>query len=353
VPSVALPVGISFYTFQAISYLADVHRGDVVPQRNPLYFGAYLAMFPQLIAGPIVRYETIAAELSQRRENLQEFAAGVRRFAIGLGKKVLIANTMGQIADAVLEAGPAVGALPAWYAFVAYAFQIYFDFSGYSDMAIGLGRMFGFHFLENFNYPYIAKSVTDFWRRWHISLSTFFRDYVYISLGGNRVNRGRWVFNVMAVWALTGLWHGARWNFVCWGVYFGVLLIGERLLWGGRLERLPSAVQHLYAVFLFLLGWVIFRIEDFGQMGAWFAALFGGYGGGQVVTLSALNVLHHYPWFLVAAIGATPLVAHGLKRLDEAPVAGWLADAGVMVTMVCSILVLVMDGFNPFLYYRF
>ena len=232
IPQIALPIGISFYTFQAISYLVDVYRGTVKPQRNPVFFGTYLSMFSQLIAGPIVRYQTIENEMLGRQEKASDFAAGLERFCLGLGKKVLIANTMGYVADTLLAAPPTIGAFPAWVAFIAYAFQIYFDFSGYSDMAIGLGRMFGFHFLENFRYPYTATSVTDFWRRWHISLSTFFRDYVYIPLGGNRVGRGRWIANLLVVWALTGLWHGASWNFVLWGCYYGILLIGEKLLWG-------------------------------------------------------------------------------------------------------------------------
>ncbi len=232
IPQIGLPIGISFYTFQAISYLVDVYRGEVRPQKNPVFFGTYLAMFAQLIAGPIVRYKTIEEELLERRESTREFALGLERFCAGLGKKVLIANTMGYVADAILAQSPTVGLLPAWFAFIAYSFQIYFDFSGYSDMAIGLGRMFGFHFLENFNYPYTARSVTDFWRRWHISLSSFFRDYVYIPLGGNRVSTLRWIVNLLVVWGLTGMWHGASWNFALWGCYYGVLLIGERCPFG-------------------------------------------------------------------------------------------------------------------------
>jgi alginate O-acetyltransferase complex protein AlgI len=353
VPHVALPIGISFYTFMAVSYLVDVYRRRVRPQPNPLCFGTYLTMFPHLIAGPIVRYETIEGEIVGRRENLADFALGLRRFCIGLGKKVLIANTMGKVADALLAQDPTVGALPAWAAIAAYSFQIYFDFSAYSDMAIGLARMFGFHFLENFNYPYIAQSVTDFWRRWHISLSSFFRDYVYIPLGGSRVGSARRTVNLMAVWALTGLWHGASWNFVCWGSYFGLILIAEKLFWGRMLERLPAVARHGYTILVFTMGWVMFRIEDFALMGKWFGALFGAYGLGHPSTLGALGLLHHWPWYLVAAVGATPAIARLLARAEEqrwGRCAYFLAALGIFAW---SSVALVLDGFNPFIYFRF
>ena len=318
-----------------------------------MLYTAYHAMFPQLIAGPIVRYATIANEMLGRRENLAEFNLGLERFCLGLGKKVLIANTMGYVADAVLIAPPTVGALPAWMAFLAYAFQIYFDFSGYSDMAIGLGRMFGFHFLENFNYPYTATSVTDFWRRWHISLSSFFRDYVYIPLGGNRVSTPRWVVNLMVVWGLTGLWHGASWNFGFWGCYYGILLIGERLLWGRMLQRLPTVFQHVYAMMAVLLGWVFFRVEGFSAPVDWIIALFGGYGLGNLATLNALGVLHLWPWLIVAAIASTPWPRALVRHVIVRPLRGAVHVSWATFILGWSTLALVIGGFNPFIYFRF
>lgn len=353
VPHIALPIGISFYTFQAISYLIDVYRGSIRVQRNPIFFGTYLAMFPQLIAGPIVRYQTVETEILGRRENLDEFTAGLERFCMGLGKKLLLANTTGYIADSLLAASPTVGAFPAWFGFVAYAFQIYFDFSGYSDMAIGLGQMFGFHFLENFDYPYVAKSVTDFWRRWHISLSTFFRDYVYIPLGGNRVSTPRWAANLLVVWGLTGLWHGASWNFVLWGCYYGVLLIGEKLLWGRLLQRLPHVAQHLYTILAFLVGWVFFRVEDFPAMARWLAALFGAYGPGDWSTLTALGVAHLWPWLVIAALASTPWPRRLFQRLAAPPLEGLVHVSWATFILAWSILALAVGGFNPFIYFRF
>lgn len=352
-PSISLPIGISFYTFQAISYLVDVYRGHVKVQKNPLFFGAYLALFAKLIAGPIVRYKQIATEISSRSENLEEFIQGLRRFAIGLGKKVLIANTMGTITDRILSAGPYVGAIPAWTGFIAYAFQIYFDFSAYSDMAIGLGWMFGFHFLENFNYPYVARSVTEFWRRWHISLSTFFRDYVYIPLGGNRVSRGRWVVSLTVVWGITGLWHGASWNFVIWGLYYGALLICEKLFLRIWMDKAPLFLQHIFVILCFIFGWVIFRVEDFSLIGGWFGSMFGAHGWGHPMTLNALNILHKYPWFIVAAIGSTPVVSNLLKEISKVPVGRLLVDLWIGAILFWSILEIALGGFSPFIYFQF
>ncbi len=353
VPHIALPIGISFYTFQALSYVVDVYRGTVRLQKNPVFFGTYLAMFPQLIAGPIVRYETIQDEMLMRHESRAEFARGLERFCLGLGKKVLLANMMGYVADTILAAEPSVGALPAWAAFIAYAFQIYFDFSGYSDMAIGLGWMFGFHFLENFNYPYVARSVTDFWRRWHMSLSTFFRDYVYIPLGGNRVSKTRWIVNILIVWGLTGLWHGATWNFVIWGLYYGLLLMGEKLLWGRLLQRTWPVLQHGYVILAFLLGWVFFRIEDFPTMGRWLGALFGAYGSGDLLTLNALGVLHYWPWFICAAIAATPWPRRVFERLAAYPFLEPIHGSWAAFVFLWSTLAVAIGGFNPFIYFRF
>ena len=262
-----LPIGISFYTFQTMSYVIDVYRGDTKAQRNILQFGVYVTMFPQLIAGPIVRYETVEQEILERRESIDDVAAGLRRFILGLAKKVILANNIARIAETIYAGDSAVyGTALYWLAAVAYALQIYFDFSGYSDMAIGLGRMFGFHFLENFDHPYTALSITDFWRRWHISLSTWFRDYVYIPLGGNRVKKSRWIRNILVVWALTGFWHGAQWNFLFWGLYYGLLLLAEKLFLGRLLERLPKAVRWLYTAFFVLIGWVLFNLTDFPSL---------------------------------------------------------------------------------------
>ena len=353
VPEISLPIGISFYTFQAISYLVDVYRGQVKAQKNPLFFGAYLSMFAKLIAGPIVRYKQIETEIASRQEKLEEFVGGLRRFSIGLGKKVLIANTMGAIADRILSTGPFVGAIPAWAGFIAYTFQIYFDFSAYSDMAIGLGQMFGFHFPENFNYPYVSRTVTEFWRRWHISLSTFFRDYVYIPMGGNRVGRGRWVFNLIVVWGITGLWHGASWNFVLWGLYWGALLVCEKLFLRGWREKAPNFLQHAFVILCFVFGWVIFRAGDFTLICGWFGAMFGAEGWGHPMTLNALNVLHKYPWFIVAAVGSTPAVGNLLKRAGRTTAGCFFVDLWVGAILIWSILEIALGGFSPFLYFQF
>lgn len=352
-PGIVLPIGISFYTFQAISYLLDVYWGSVPAQRSVWKYATYHTLFPQLVAGPIVRYASVQQEVESRTERMGDFADGLRRFCLGLGKKVLLANSFGQIADAVLAGEPTVGLIPAWYAFVAYAFQIYFDFSGYSDMAIGLGRMFGFHFLENFAHPYVAQSVTEFWRRWHISLSTFFRDYVYFPLGGSRVRPARLIFNLIVVWSLTGLWHGANWNYVAWGLYYALVLAGEKLVWGGVLAGSPRVFRHTYTVAGFMAGWVIFRTENFGSMSGWFCSLCGLQGSGSVATLNALNVLHVWPWFLAGALGCTPLGRIALARMWSRSRSAWLADAWVAVVFVWSILDLVGASFNPFIYFRF
>ena len=272
-----LPIGVSFYTFQTMSYTIDVYRRDAPVQRSVTAFGAYVTLFPQLIAGPIVRYRTVADQLVSREENLEKFTSGIRRFTVGMAKKVLLANAIGQLWDVSLASRELTMA-GAWLGLLAYAFQIYFDFSGYSDMAIGLGRMFGFEFLENFNYPYISRSVVEFWRRWHISLTTWFREYVYFPLGGNRVSRGKWVRNILIVWLLTGIWHGAGWNFLLWGLYYAVWMLAERLFLGKRLEKLPAVLRHVYAMAVVLVGWALFAVEDPGRLGGYFRALFGGSG---------------------------------------------------------------------------
>ena len=358
VPELPLPLGISFYTFQILSYVIDVYRGKVEAQRDYLTLGAYLCAFPQLIAGPIVRYSTVAEELAKRRESAEDTAEGMRRFIAGLSKKVLVANVMARTADALFASDPAgYGMAGAWTAALAYTLQIYFDFSGYSDMAIGLGRMMGFHYLENFNYPYAARSVTDFWRRWHMSLSSFFRDYVYIPLGGSRVSRGKWIRNIAVVWLLTGLWHGAGWNFILWGAYFGVLLILEKLFLR-RVEGIP-VLNRLYALFAAVMGWVIFRSEDFAAMGAMLAALFGFHGpageSGRLPIL--LQTAHFDPAFLLAfALGCVLSVPvwPGLKaRLTASRPGRILRDLAALCALFACVAALAVGSYNPFIYFRF
>ncbi len=355
----ALPIGISFYTFQTMSYTIDVYRGEAAVQRNVISFGTYVAMFPQLIAGPIVQYKTVDEQLRTRRETADEFAEGVHRFMIGLGKKVLIANNAGILWDTISQLPAAsLPVLTAWIGILAFAFQIYFDFSGYSDMAIGLGHMFGFRFLENFNYPYMSKSITEFWRRWHISLSTWFRDYVYIPLGGNRVGKGRHAFNIMVVWLLTGIWHGASWNFLLWGLYYGVLLLLEKFFLGRLLERLPALLRHVYCIFFVLLGWNLFAFDQLSEGIGYFRALFGGYGqgilNGETIYLLYTNAV----LLLIAAVGSFRLPARlagwvmdRLKRMD------WVCIAlrGVIYTaiFILAVAYLVDASYNPFLYFRF
>ena len=260
-----LPIGISFYTFQTMSYTIDVYRRDAPVQKNAVAFGAYVTLFPQLIAGPIVQYKSVAEQLEGRREDLEKFVSGIQRFTVGLAKKVLLANAIGELWDASIAAQNLTVA-GAWLGLTAYAFQLYFDFSGYSDMAVGLGRMLGFSFLENFNYPYISKSVVEFWKRWHISLTTWFREYVYFPLGGNRVSKAKWVRNILIVWVLTGIWHGAGWNFLLWGLYYAVWMLLERLFLGRYLEKLPSALRHVYTMLVVLVGWALFAVEGLDRL---------------------------------------------------------------------------------------
>ena len=277
---IALPVGVSFYTFQTMSYTIDVYRGNVAAQRNIITFGTYVTMFPQLIAGPIVKYKSVADELNNRKGNIDTFAEGIGRFITGLGKKVLLANNIGNLWDTIKAVNPEnMSVLSAWLGIIAFTFQIYFDFSGYSDMAIGLGKMFGFNFEENFNYPYISKSVTEFFRRWHISLGTWFREYVYIPLGGNRCSTYKHIRNILVVWILTGLWHGASYNFMLWGLYYGVILILEKIFLKKYIDRLPAFIQHIYTLLIIITGWVIFSFEDMGQLGRYLKTMFNVTGG--------------------------------------------------------------------------
>ena len=353
VPEVVLPIGISFFTFQGMSYVIDVYRGDTPPAKNPLQVALYIALFPQLVAGPIVRYTTVAEELVSRRETFDDFAAGALRFSFGLAKKMLLANNLSLMADEAFSTAP-IGAAAAWLGAIAYTGQIYFDFSGYSDMAIGLGRMFGFHFEENFNYPYLSKSVTEFWRRWHMSLSGWFRDYVYIPLGGSRAGRAKQVRNILLVWTLTGLWHGAAWNFLLWGLYFGVLLLGEKFWWGKALERAPSPLRHLYAMVIVVLGWVLFRCEGLSAVGSYLGAMLGlsGAGWGQ-----ALYFLRQYGVFLaVGAVASLPVkdaLRAALQRRKAERAIQWGSALAGLGLLGLSFLQLISSTANPFIYYRF
>lgn len=360
VPEFALPLGISFYTFQILSYSVDVYRGTVKPQKNIINLGAYITLFPQLIAGPIVRYDRIAQELTDRRETIDDFGEGVRHFIVGLGKKVLIANTAGEIFDtlSVLSADENT-VLLSWLCAVAFSLQIYFDFSGYSDMALGLGRMFGFHFLENFDYPYISKSITEFWRRWHISLSSWFRDYVYIPLGGNRKGKARTLCNIFIVWILTGFWHGAEWNFVIWGLYYFILLMIEKIGLLAKLEKLPAVLQHIYALFFINLGWVIFSYDDMSALGTALGNMFGLNGLPFVSDRTIFYLLSYGLLILIACLGATPLPKKIGRLLTERKsgandiVGGVLEMVFLFAVLLFATAFLASDAFNPFLYFRF
>lgn len=355
----ALPIGISFYTFQTMSYTIDVYRGEAQVQKNLISFGAYVTMFPQLIAGPIVTYRTIDRQLRSRRETSEQFALGVHRFMIGLGKKVLLANNAGALWNTIQSM--TYGELPvltAWMGLASYTFQLYFDFSAYSDMAIGLGHMFGFRFLENFNYPYISKSITEFWRRWHISLSTWFRDYVYIPLGGNRAGTLRHIRNIFVVWLLTGFWHGADWNFVIWGIYYGVLLLIEKFFLGKYLKKLPSVFQHIYCMFFVMIGWNLFVFDDMGRGLSFMRALFGGYGQGFFNQETLYLLYNNMILLMILLVGSTQLPKRAGERLCRM-LAGH--DAAVIVVrnvfyaaiFLLSVAWLVDASFNPFLYFRF
>ena len=350
----ALPIGISFYTFQCLSYTVDVYRGNAKVQRNPISFGAYVALFPQLIAGPIVRYVDVARELDSRSHSFTDFSLGLRRFLVGLGKKVLLANNFGLLIELFRDSGEKSTVFYWMYA-IAFTLHIYFDFSGYSDMAIGLGRIFGFRFGENFNYPYLSRSITEFWRRWHMSLGSWFRDYVYIPLGGNRVSKSRWVFNILVVWSLTGLWHGAAWNFVLWGLLFAVVLLVEKGIPG--LKKLPGAVQHLYVMLIVILSFVLFNAADLRQAGGDFAGLFG-LSGLPAVTGETLYYLKSYAvLFLVGIVGVTPLPKRLWEKLERGVHTGPLLTGLEAVLLLGLLLIctgyLVDGSFNPFLYFRF
>lgn len=352
----ALPIGISFYTFQTLSYTVDVYRGEAKVQKSFIRLATYVALFPQLIAGPIVRYTTVEEELSSRKHTLKDAAEGGARFVYGLAKKILIANLLGELCNIFRNSGEkTVGFY--WIYAIAFSLHIYFDFSGYSDMAIGLGRIFGFHFLENFNYPYISKSVSEFWRRWHMSLGSWFRDYVYIPLGGNRVSKWKWFRNIAIVWFLTGFWHGADWNFIVWGVYFAAFLLLERLWLGDLLGKLPKAINHLYVLFVIVISFVIFNANGMDQAIQDIRGMFGGldiplWGAETAYYLRSYGVV-----LIVAVFGATPLTRRLIERAKENQT---VQKALVVVEpLVLALLLLVMTGylvdgsFNPFLYFRF
>lgn len=390
----ALPIGISFFTLQAITYVVDVYRNQVKAQRNPLYLGMYIAMFPQLVAGPIVRYSDIEYEIDHRKTTLAGFAQGLRLFCIGLGKKVLLANTAGVLADSLLvQKASDIGFVGCFSGVAAYTFQIYFDFSGYSDMAIGLGKMMGFEYPRNFNYPYTSKSATEFWRRWHMSLGGFFRDYVYIPLGGNRVSTPRFILNTMIVWGLTGIWHGAAWNFLLWGLYWGVLILLEKFFIAKALARLPRFVSHLWCVVLFFFGWLLFAVTGLDNVAEWTAAMFGAYGWLGTSTLWELqswSYLSLVPIFIVGSLPWAPYLRKKIQLWAEgrsqqtflaAPEKGNTAvppcsvqleavavspsrqrvvslvntavDIGLLVVFMLSVISVASSSYNPFIYFQF
>lgn len=334
-PDIPLPIGISFYIFQAMSYLIDVCRREVEVQKNVLTFGTYVTLFPQLIAGPIVRYRDVAEMLECRRENLPQFSRGVQRFVVGLSKKVLLANTFGAAWN-VLQV--TTGTAAAWLGLLCYTLQIYFDFSGYSDMAIGLGQLFGFTFLENFNYPYISASITEFWRRWHISLSTWFKEYVYIPLGGNRKGLARQIFNILVVWLLTGLWHGASWNFVLWGGYYAALLILEKCWMLKAGEKLPPVLRRMLTMVLVMLGWALFYFENLGALGAFLGRLF--------TAVPSAGIAFYLPVTALGCLCATP----ALKRVKLPDAVRWGLCVVLLLLCVAS---LARQSYNPFIYFRF
>ena len=349
---ISLPIGISFYTFQTMSYVIDVYRDDAPVSKSFINFGTYVALFPQLIAGPIVRYKDVAYQLTHRKETLEQFTKGVLLFMVGLGKKVLIANQMGTLTTAMFATTDKNGVIGTWVGIIAYTFQIYFDFSGYSDMACGLGNMLGFEFLKNFNYPYIAKSITDFWRRWHISLSTWFKEYVYIPLGGNRKGVKRQIINLLVVWGLTGLWHGASYNFLLWGLYYGLLLILEKFVLKRFLDKLPAVLQHIYTMFIVIIGWGLFYFTDMSQLGSFITDLFNfgnGLCGAQALTL----ILSYLPLLIVAAIASTPLGAKLYSRFSDTRHIWIFETLFCIVILLVSTASLVDQSYNPFLYFRF
>jgi len=353
---IALPIGISFYTFQTLSYTVDVYRGEAKVQKNFIRLATYVALFPQLIAGPIVRYTTVEEELQERTHSFSNFAVGANRFILGLGKKVLIANTLGELCE-IFRASDEKSLVFYWLYAVAFCLHVYFDFSGYSDMAIGLGRIFGFHFLENFNYPFISRSVAEFWRRWHMSLGTWFRDYVYIPLGGNRVGKLKWFRNTLVVWFLTGFWHGADWTFIVWGLYFALFLLLEKFFLAKFFAKIPRVFSHIYVLFVIAISFVIFNANGMGQAISDIGGMLG-FQGLPLFNSETLYYLRSYGLILVfGIIGATPLVKRGVEKFKETKAGGWIAtfaEPVLQITLLIVITAYLVDGsFNPFLYFRF
>lgn len=353
----ALPIGISFYTFQEISYIVDVYRGKVKAQQSLVKYALYVSMFPQLVAGPIVCYGDIEKQLTERKISGRKLGQGAMLFIIGLSKKAVLANTLGKIFEEISSTSASnLTVLMAWLGCITYAFQIYFDFSGYSDMAIGLGRMFGFEFKKNFDVPYISKSITEFWRRWHISLSSWFREYVYIPLGGNHVTISRNIVNLLIVWMLTGMWHGAAWNFIVWGIYYGVVLVLEKYVWGAIVDRWPSVLQHIYALVLVLVGWVFFFSPSLGAALRYLFAMVGG-GAGFASKEVFFVILTHWLFYLLAVIGSTTLGSRMLRAIlnvSENHTVRIVITLVVFFGMLAiSVAYLIADTYNPFLYFRF
>lgn len=354
--NLALPIGISFYTFQTLSYTIDLYRGNTKVQKNFLNFATYVVLFPQLIAGPIVRYTDVDEALSKRTHNFENFSYGVNRFVLGLSKKVLLANQFGELCE-IFKVTDEKTVVFYWLYALAYALHIYFDFSGYSDMAIGLGRIFGFHFPENFNYPYISKSITEFWRRWHITLSTWFRDYVYIPLGGNRVSKLKWFRNILVVWALTGMWHGAGWNFIAWGLFFAILLILEKAFLGEVLKKMPQIFSWIYTTVMVFISWVLFDAESIQVA---FSRIVSMFGGGNVAIMNSVTAYYLESYallLLLGCFGATPLLKRFISKLKEIENVNNVINVLEPIIQVCLLLVVtayLVDGsFNPFLYFRF
>ncbi len=358
IPKIVLPIGISFYTFQAMSYVIDVYRDKVKLQKNFLTLLLYVSLFPQLVAGPIVRYETIENELKNRKETFNDVSEGIKRFILGLAKKVIIANQMGLLADTIFglnELSTPVAILGG----IAYMFQIYFDFSAYSDMAIGLGRVFGFKFLENFNFPYISKSITEFWRRWHISLSTWFRDYIYIPLGGNRKGIKRQIINMLVVWLLTGFWHGAEWNFVLWGLYYFIFLILEKFVLNKFLDKLPNFLRHVYAIVIIYFGWIIFRCDSMELLKHYFNALFSFNFSAMSFNEILIYLESYYVYFILAIIFSTPVYYKLVEKISSAKneklkfILNIIHYLGLIVIFIITIMFLAYSSYNPFIYFRF
>ena len=347
---IALPIGISFYTFQTMSYTIDVYRGEVAAQKNILTFATYVTLFPQLIAGPIVQYKTVEKELMHRKVTLEDFSEGAFRFSVGLAKKVLLANQIGSLWDSISQLNH-MSVATAWLGAIAYSFQIYFDFSGYSDMAIGLGRMFGFYFLENFNFPYMSKTITEFWRRWHISLGSWFRDYIYIPLGGNRVSTLKHIRNILVVWALTGLWHGASWNFVLWGVYYGLFLLLEKFVLQKYLKKIPSWLCTVYTMLVVMIGWVFFSQTDFGALGHYLGTMFGIGASGFIDKTALYYLKTGFILLLISILMCRPAPYQYFKRLvRRRPVAAVIIN---LILFALSIAYMVYNSYTPFLYAKF